>query len=322
MTSHITYILYIRTSPDARETRLDLGQDEPVTLTQARDLAIGRSVHAIEALRPYYVAVYRDDLAYPIAVYQNGELLEDNALENTTLRCRTCKDTGTVQTVESDGEAAYEEACPDCDMPHPHDGMSGVDRIAAERHRQIEVKGYTPQHDRGHDAGEQARAAACYILHSIYPNSRPDTHRVWPQGWMFKPGNAIRDLEKAGGLIAAELDRLTGWPPRQDERDDEESETAGEAAAVSEPVSYEFDILTADQADGSWCSIQPSDPPFFAREAITAAELANRVMDQHVADTADGDEFHVRVVVWAAGEHPDGEQLAVAETHHKAVTGH
>ena len=274
MTSHITYTLYIRTSPDARETRLDLGQDEPVTLTQARDLAIGRSAHAIEALRPYYVAVYRDDLAYPIAVYQNGELLEDNALENTTLRCRTCKDTGTVQTVESDGEAAYEEACPACDMP-------GIAQV------------------------------------TISSPSAPDT--------TFTVTLTVADLIErvlSRNDAADALDYIDHWPCTFDDEEDESEEDEPEIAVVSEPVSYEFDILTADQADGPWCSIQPSDPPFFAREAITAAELANRVMDQHVADTADGDEFHVRVVVWAAGEHPDGEQLAVAETHHKAVTGH
>ena len=283
MTSHITYTLYIRTSPGNRETRLDLGQDEPVTLAQARDLAIGRSAHAIEALRPYYVAVYRDDLAYPIAVYQNGALLEDDALENTTLRCRTCKDTGTVQTVESDGEAAYEEACPACDMP-------GIAQVTIS----------SPS------APDTTFTVTLTVADLI--------ERVLSRNDAADALDYIISIHEGGPSCGCGADH---WSCTFEDEEDEEDE---KNAAVGEPVSYEFDILTADQADGPWCSIQPSDPPFFAREAITAAELANRVMDQHVADTADGDEFHVRVVVWAAGEHPDGEQLAVAETHHKAVT--
>ncbi len=40
----------------------------------------------------------------------------------------------------------------------------GVAAIAAERRRQVEAEGWTPEHDDQHTRGELARAAACYAL--------------------------------------------------------------------------------------------------------------------------------------------------------------
>lgn len=85
---------------------------------------------------------------------------------------------------------------------------SGVERIAAERRRQVEAEGWTPEHDDGHTQGEIARAAACYAMP---PESRRDGVLLhWP--WKttdWKPGDRIRDLEKAGALIVAEIERLS-----------------------------------------------------------------------------------------------------------------
>jgi hypothetical protein len=36
-----------------------------------------------------------------------------------TPKCRTCNDTGPVQTPEQDGTGAWDMACPDCDTPYP-----------------------------------------------------------------------------------------------------------------------------------------------------------------------------------------------------------
>ena len=44
------------------------------------------------------------------------------------------------------------------DTPAP-----GAARIAAERQRQIETEGWTPEHDDGHASEELARAAICYV---------------------------------------------------------------------------------------------------------------------------------------------------------------
>ena len=44
--------------------------------------------------------------------------------------------------------------------------QSGIERIAAERQRQIEQEGWTAEHDDGHVNGELAMAAALYATPS------------------------------------------------------------------------------------------------------------------------------------------------------------
>lgn len=85
----------------------------------------------------------------------------------------------------------------------------GVDRIAGERTRQIRVEGWTLEHDRCHAGDELAMAAAWY---ATPVDLRSGAAWPWPDCWR-KPGNGspsgrIRELEKAGALIAAEIDRL------------------------------------------------------------------------------------------------------------------
>jgi hypothetical protein len=98
--------------------------------------------------------------------------------------------------------------------------MSGAELIAAERARQVSVEGYTASHDAQHSEDSAlTTAAACYAL--------PVTHRpmrvrrdpsepgfvpfYWPwddEYWKPTPKDRVRELVKAGALIAAEIDRL------------------------------------------------------------------------------------------------------------------
>lgn len=85
----------------------------------------------------------------------------------------------------------------------------GAERIRIERRRQRAVKGYDPDHDFAHDRGELALAAACYA--SPVPLLTPGGADPWPWDAEYdKRGThgRERELEKAGALIAAELDRL------------------------------------------------------------------------------------------------------------------
>lgn len=90
--------------------------------------------------------------------------------------------------------------------------MTGAERIAAERQRQIEVEGWTADHDAEHTDGELRYAAAWYARRAM-KGSHPMTNPV-PDGWPWDPSwwkpsaDPIRNLEKAGALIAAEIDRL------------------------------------------------------------------------------------------------------------------
>lgn len=92
---------------------------------------------------------------------------------------------------------------------------TGVELIAEERQRQIEVEGWTAEHDDNHIYGDLARAAACYAM--PHDDRRVDDTFVgipilWPWAanwWKPSPENRIRELQKAGALIAAEIDRIS-----------------------------------------------------------------------------------------------------------------
>jgi len=86
--------------------------------------------------------------------------------------------------------------------------MTGIELIAAERTRQVEVEKRTPEHDREHHWGELADAAACYAFNANERKSDPSRPPTgWPSDWDWNPKNPIRDLIRAGALIAAEIDR-------------------------------------------------------------------------------------------------------------------
>ena len=97
--------------------------------------------------------------------------------------------------------------------------QDGVSLIAAERLRQVNAEGWTPEHDDEHDDGELAQAAACYAKRDTVSDDPAPwdvigggaTPPSWPWGWAsYKPtpDDRIRELVKAGALIAAEIDRL------------------------------------------------------------------------------------------------------------------
>jgi len=98
---------------------------------------------------------------------------------------------------------------------------TGIELIADERKRQVEVEGWTAEHDAGHETPCLAVAGACYALdiaghHAGAHNSWQYQYieaagRLWPFDMeYFKPTaiDPIRQLVKAGALIAAEIDRI------------------------------------------------------------------------------------------------------------------
>lgn len=92
-----------------------------------------------------------------------------------------------------------------------------IEEIYAERRRQVDSKGWTPEHDDDHDAGDLACAAACYAtgnnrLAVSGPFGGPDgtgLRHIWPWAaeW-WKPKDRRRDLVRAGALIVAEIERM------------------------------------------------------------------------------------------------------------------
>jgi hypothetical protein len=99
---------------------------------------------------------------------------------------------------------------------------TGAELIAEERQRQIDIEGWNLDHDMEYSMNELAYAAISYATpdeHRIYCDnpsgsyiSIPHGHLLgWPwemDAWKPSPANRIRELAKAGALIAAEIDRL------------------------------------------------------------------------------------------------------------------
>ena len=69
---------------------------------------------------------------------------------------------------------------------------TGVNLISKERERQVDEEGWTPEYDEKRVESELAVAASCYEIFS----SKDDINGM------------VRELAKAGALIAAEIDRL------------------------------------------------------------------------------------------------------------------
>jgi hypothetical protein len=99
---------------------------------------------------------------------------------------------------------------------------NGVELIAEERQRQIDVEGYSKEHDSQHKVSEFISAASSYthsaVMHALkeegatndaLTNGIPFLKKSFVWGYdAFKPTNCLRDLIKAGALIAAAIDRL------------------------------------------------------------------------------------------------------------------
>lgn len=86
----------------------------------------------------------------------------------------------------------------------------GAALIAYERERQQE-KGWDADHDDNvlnHAHGQLVSAAIAYALTDRDPLLKRERFWPWEDGWKPTPDDRIRELTKAGALIAAEIDRL------------------------------------------------------------------------------------------------------------------
>lgn len=111
--------------------------------------------------------------------------------------------------------------CDNCGYLRP---KTGSEIIAEERARQINVEGWTPEHDDKHTDGQLAAAACVYAdfanYHGEFPLMEDGTKKAkvligrdfkWPfsKEWLkLTPEDRVKELGKAGGFVAAEIDRV------------------------------------------------------------------------------------------------------------------
>lgn len=109
--------------------------------------------------------------------------------------------------------------------------MNGMELIALERNRQIAEEGWTPEHDATNfprewyknvvvvplidAASEYLKAGRAAVL--VLPETNDGVgasrlsvpeHWPWHPSWWKPSDDPVRNLVKAGALIAAEIDRL------------------------------------------------------------------------------------------------------------------
>ncbi len=87
------------------------------------------------------------------------------------------------------------------------EAKSGIELIADERTRQIKVEGYTAEHDAKDTYKALSLAAISYTQTAIGNGNQGVV--MWPWDYKYyKPTFGVRDLVRAGALIAAAIDRL------------------------------------------------------------------------------------------------------------------
>ena len=95
----------------------------------------------------------------------------------------------------------------------------GVDLIEKERNRQIDEEGWNYEHDDTYKDWELLKASICYLIDIICSNTffpcgidpRTLLGNLWPwdpKWWKRTPDDQVKQLVKAGALIAAEIDRI------------------------------------------------------------------------------------------------------------------
>lgn len=86
--------------------------------------------------------------------------------------------------------------------------MTGLELIQQERKRQIEVEGWTSDHDAHHINGELKAAAFCYWGYGTAWTDK-DIEEMWPweKLWWKPNSNRIKNLIKSGALYMAENER-------------------------------------------------------------------------------------------------------------------
>lgn len=206
----------------------------------------------------------------------------------------------------------------------------GVLAIGRERSRQVRL-GFDAAHDAGHLPGLFAMEASIYAREAakalLHPDAGPDAPMSdvapadWPQrlgqgGCDWKPRNPLRALEKAGALVAAEIDRSGPATPVADD--------SGEPSAVDVAIVCVQDMVRlttwlADHADrlparGNPVTHQPGETAVDLAINLLSSAYPSALREFHESEASSvvAPDDHVLVVVYPASSFTTSEQAAAA----------
>lgn len=176
---------------------------------------------------------------------------QTNAAPVEEVAAQSLADAGFDETDTANAVAALATCTADLSSGSPAaDPSSGAALIAAERLRQVEVEGWTPERDaQRHSGGELVQAAGCYLNAPNFSDQvryammrvhgrdvgEPWSPVEWPwpaRFWKPTPHDRVRELVKAGALIAAEIDRLVAAAGKRPWTPDEKIEGGGTRITV------------------------------------------------------------------------------------------
>ncbi|WP_273661657.1 hypothetical protein [Pseudomonas aeruginosa] len=143
-----------------------------------------------------------------VDAYRGRNIYDEDKVYANWNACRSALDEikDVFQQIDWDAENELAEllaAAPGKEVP-----QAWLD-VQAERRRQVEAEGWTPEHDDEHDTGALASAAGCYAMFSLaYPAGDPSHFWPWDKSWWKPSPDGRRNMVKAGALILAEIERL------------------------------------------------------------------------------------------------------------------
>ncbi|EPK2737826.1 hypothetical protein L4643_004367 [Pseudomonas aeruginosa] len=133
-----------------------------------------------------------DEMQKTVTRFRNSEFVDDRALAMAVADAGQCK-------APEISLAELLAAAPGNSVP-----QAWLD-VQAERRRQIEAKGWTPEHDDLYCSAELPRAAAAYILNG----ANDEAPAIWSfSAKWWKPRDARANYVRAAALILAEIERL------------------------------------------------------------------------------------------------------------------
>ncbi|MGI1187030.1 hypothetical protein ACRCRN_23420 [Pseudomonas aeruginosa] len=190
---------------DAANARLHEVATACATAEQERDAALARVAEVeakladLEKQEPFYYFADCDDTDHSGLHNTLGDALTQVADHG-----------GSVVELYRKPPAQAQHSVPEL-LVRAEDFVSGKEvpqawlDVQAERRRQVEAEGWTPEHDDLYCAAELPRAAAAYILNG----ANDEAPAIWPfSAKWWKPSTARRDMVKACALALAEIERL------------------------------------------------------------------------------------------------------------------
>lgn len=109
--------------------------------------------------------------------------------------------------IEKQGEQQLTEprTC-QCNVGTALTETEGIRRITKERNRQIEEEGYNEEHDSYLSVDSFIACAISYAMCELH-KQEAEKWWTWDRNY-FKPKDRLRNLERAGALIAAAIDKI------------------------------------------------------------------------------------------------------------------